>query len=117
MIKNLGRRKLSRTSSHRKAMLRNMATSLFQHEKIKTTLPKAKELVSFTEKLLSKARPNDLHAKKAVYSEIKDQNIRKKIFEVLVPRYESRNSGHMRIFKLGKRIGDNAEIAIVQLLS
>ncbi|MFC1500975.1 50S ribosomal protein L17 [Elusimicrobiota bacterium] len=117
MIKNLNGRKLSVTSSHRKAMLRNLTTSLFQHEKIKTTLPKAKELVRFSEKLITSARPADLNAKKAVARELKDKAVIKKVFDVLVPRYEKRNGGYTKIFRLGTRIGDRAEIALVKLIS
>jgi large subunit ribosomal protein L17 len=117
MIKNLNKRKLSRTGSHRKALLRNLATSLFLHEKIQTTLPKAKELASYSEKLITIARPSDLNAQRALAREIKDENIRKKIIEVLVPRYQSRKGGYTQIFKLGVRKGDNAEMAMVKLVS
>lgn len=117
MIKNLNGRKLSRTGAHRKALLRNLATSLFQYEKIKTTLPKAKELAKFSERLITLARPNDLNAKKALFREIANEEVRKKIFDVIVPRYQTKNGGYTQIFKLGQRRGDRAEIAIIKLLS
>ncbi|MHB9156403.1 MAG: 50S ribosomal protein L17 [Endomicrobiales bacterium] len=117
MIKNLGGRKLSRTGAHRRSLLRNLATSLFQHEKIQTTLPKAKELASFSEKLITRARPGDLNAIKALSREIKNEEVRKKIFDVLVPRYQKRNGGYTQILKLGQRKGDNATMAVVRLIS
>lgn len=117
MIKNLNYRKLSRTGSHRKALLRNLATSLFEHEKIETTLAKAKELKRYSEKLITTARGNDLNARRAFNSEIKNEMVNKKMFEVLVPRYQERNGGYTRIFKVGFRTGDNAEIAIIKLVS
>jgi large subunit ribosomal protein L17 len=117
MIKNHHRKKLSRTPAHRRALLRNLATALFQHEKIETTLSKAKELASYSEKLITKARENDLNAKRAFNSEIGDEQVRKKMFEVLVPRYQGRNGGYTRIFKVGTRRGDSAEVAIITLLS
>ena len=83
MIKNLGSRKLGKTSAHKRSMLRNLATSLFKHEKITTTLPKAKELVSYSERLITKARPGDLNARRAIACEIKDKVVTKKIFDVL----------------------------------
>ena len=93
MIKNLNHRKLSRTSGHRRAMLRNMAVSLFQHEKIKTTLPKAKELASYSEKLISLAKPATLLARRNISREIKIKDIQKKIFETLITRYQDRSGG------------------------
>ena len=117
MIKNLGGRKLSVTSSHRRSMLRNLAQSLFTHEKIKTTLARAKEVARFSEKLITSARPGDMNAKRKIAKDIKDQVVTKKLFEVLVPRYQSRPGGYTRILKAGYRKGDNAEIAIVKLVS
>lgn len=117
MIKNLGRRKLSRTGGHRRSLLRNLAQSLFLHEKVQTTLPKAKELAVYSERLLTIARPGDLSAKKALAGEIKSAELRKKILEVLVPRYQGRNGGYTQIFKLGQRKGDAAQEAIVRLIS
>ena len=109
--------KLSRTSSHRDAMFRNMATSLFQHEKIKTTLPKAKEVIRFSERLITIAKPGDLNAKRAFARFISDDNVQKKMFEVLVPRYKDRNGGYTQIFRLGPRPGDSAQMALVRLIS
>ena len=117
MIKNLGGRKLSVTAAHRRSMLRNMAESLFLHEKITTTLARAKEVARFSEKLITAARPCDMNAKRKISADIKDQVVAKKLFEVLVPRYQSRAGGYTRILKVGNRKGDNAEIAIVKLVS
>jgi len=117
MIKNYGGRKLSVTPSHRRSMLRNMATSLFQHEKVETTLARAKELQRYSERILTTARANDINARRAVDGEIKDKIVQKKIFDVLVPRYMSRNGGCTRVFKLGVRRGDNAQTALVKLIS
>ena len=116
MIKNLGSRKLGRTSAHKRSMLRNMATSLFKHEKVTTTLPKAKELVSYSEKLITKAMPGDLNAKRSIACEIKDKTVIKKMFDVLISRYEKRRGGYTRILRVGVRPGDNAKMAIVKLV-
>lgn len=116
MIKNLNGSKLSKTGSHRKAMMRNLATALFQHENITTTLPKAKALVSFSSKLLTAARPGTLAAKRAIAADIKDKMVYKKIFDVLVPRYQGRAGGYARIYRVGTRAGDRAEMAIVKLV-
>lgn len=116
MIKNLGARKLSRTGSHRKALLRNLATALFQHETIETTVPKAKELASYSEHLITLARPNDVNAKRALSREIKNADVLKKIFDVLVPRYQTRAGGYTRILKTRNRRGDSAEMALIKLV-
>ncbi len=116
MIKNHNGRKLGVTSSHRKAMLRNLASELFLHEKITTTLPKAKELVSYSERLVTKAKKGDLSAIRAIHGEINNKDVVKKVFEVLVPRYKERNGGYTQIFKVGPRRGDSAEMAIVKLV-
>ena len=117
MIKNLGRRKLSRTGSHKKAMMRNLATSLFQHERIKTTLSKAKELAGYSAKLITIARPGDLNAKRALSREIKDDKVRSKIFEVIIPRYQNRPGGYTQIYRVGLRSGDRASMAVIKLVS
>ncbi len=117
MIKNFNTRKLGVTSSHRRAMLKNLASSLFLHEKITTTLAKAKELARYSERLISGAKPNDLSSKKMLAGEIKSYDVRKKISEILVPRYANRNGGFTRIYRLGPREGDRAEMAIVKLIS
>jgi large subunit ribosomal protein L17 len=116
MIKNHNTRKLAITPSHKRAMMRNMTTALFLHEKITTTVPRAKEVVRFAEKLITKAKPADLNAKKAMFSEINDKDVVKKLFDVLVPRYKERKGGYTQILKLGNRRGDCAKIAIVKLV-
>ncbi len=113
MIKNLSRRKLSRTSSHRKSMLANMATSLFLHEHVSTTLPKAKELRREAERVITDAR-NGRHIE--VRRVVKSRDAYKKIFEVLVPRYTSRPGGYTRILHVAARRGDNADMALVKLV-
>jgi len=117
MIKNLNRRKLSRTGAHRRALLRNLATALFQHEKVQTTLPKAKELASYSERLITLARANDMNARRALGREITDAQVQKKVFDILVPRYKDRSGGYTQIFRLGTRLGDRAEEAIIKLIS
>ncbi len=109
-------RQLSRTASHRKAMLSNMATSLFQHERITTTSAKAKELRPLAERLITLARRGDLHARRAAARRIQDKEVLKKLFDTLGPRYADRNGGYTRILKIGRRDGDGAEIAQVQLV-
>ena len=116
MIKNHNTRKLAVTPSHKKAMMRNMTTSLFLHEKITTTIPRAKEVVRFAERLITKAKSADLNAKKTIHSEISNKDVVKKVFDVLVPRYKERNGGYTQILKLGVRKGDAAQQAIVKLV-
>ncbi|MDR2437047.1 MAG: 50S ribosomal protein L17 [Endomicrobium sp.] len=116
MIKTYNGSKLGVTSSHKKAMLRNLASQLFLHEKIETTLPKAKELVSYSEKLLTKAKKADLSTIRAISGEINNKNVVKKVFDVLAPRYKDRKGGYTQILKVGPRRGDSASVAIVQLV-
>ncbi|MDR2067002.1 MAG: 50S ribosomal protein L17 [Endomicrobium sp.] len=116
MIKTYNGSKLGVTSSHKKALLRNLTAQLFLHEKITTTLPKAKELVSYAEKLVTKAKKADLSAIRAINSEIHSKDIAKKVFDVLVPRYKERHGGYTQILKVGTRRGDSAEIAVVRLV-
>jgi large subunit ribosomal protein L17 len=116
MIKTYNGSKLGVTSSHKKAMLRNLATELFLHEKIETTLPKAKEFVSYFEKLLTKAKKADLNAIRTVSAEIHNKKVVKKVFDVLAPRYKERNGGYTQILKIGIRRGDSADVAIVKLV-
>ncbi len=97
-------------------MLSNMATSLFRHERIKTTQAKAKELRPYAERLITLARRGDLHARRQAARKIHDKEALKKLFDTLGPRYSDRNGGYMRILKLGQRKGDGAEIAVVQLV-
>lgn len=117
MTKNLGRSKLSVTPSHRLAMMRNMTTSLFLHEKVETTLARAKALVSFSEKLITVSKPADLNARRALARDIKNKEVQDKVFDVLVPRFKDRKGGYTRIYKLGNRPGDNAEMALVKLIA
>jgi large subunit ribosomal protein L17 len=113
MIKTYNGSKLGVTSSHKRAMLRNLTAQLFLYEKVTTTLPKAKELRKFSERLITKAKKNDLNAKKALYSEINNKQVVKKVFEIIAPRYKERNGGYTHIIKAGRRRGDAAEKAIV----
>lgn len=110
-------KQLSRTASHRRAMLRNMATSLFRHERVVTTQTKAKELRPYAEKLITWARRGDLHARRQVERVIKDRKVSGRLFGEIGPRFASRPGGYVRIVKLGHRTGDGAEIARIELLS
>ncbi len=109
-------RQLSRTAAHRKAMLRNMATSLFQHERVETTVAKAKELRPFAERLITLARRGDLHARRQVERYIKDRAVSGRLFAEIGPRFAGRPGGYTRILKLGHRSGDGAELARIELL-
>lgn len=109
-------RKLNRTSSHRAAMFSNMATSLLLNEQIKTTLPKAKELRPFVEKLVTMARSDSLHSRRYILSKLKSQNATNKLLSNLGPRYKSRPGGYLRIIKAGFRHGDMAPIAYIQFV-
>lgn len=109
-------RQLSRTSSHRKAMLNNMASSLFEHGGIVTTAAKAKELRPFAEKLITLARRGDLHARRLVERKIKDRAVQSRLFTEIGPRFAARPGGYTRILKLGHRVGDGAETARIELL-
>tara|TARA_B100001250_G_scaffold402396_1_gene415487 strand:+ start:875 stop:1381 length:507 start_codon:yes stop_codon:yes gene_type:complete len=109
-------RKLNRTSSHRKAMFKNMATSLLKHEIIRTTLPKAKELRKYAEPLITLARESSVHNKRIAFSRLRDRDIITKLFGELGPRYSKRNGGYTRILKCGFRKGDNAPMAYIELV-
>ena len=111
-----GLRKLNRTSSHRLAMLRNMANSLLRFETIKTTLPKAKELRRVAEPLITLGKKPSLANRRLAYNRLRDREIVAKLFDELGPRYAKRNGGYLRILKSGFRKGDNAPIAMVQLM-
>lgn len=113
MIRNLGARKLSRTGSHRRAMFSNMASSLLLHEKVETTLPKAKELRRVVERVIADAKNN---RRVEVRRVIKDKAVYHKVFDVIAPRYKERDGGFTRILKLGARRGDAAEAALVKLV-
>lgn len=109
-------RKLNRTSSHRKALLKNLANSLLNHEQIVTTLPKAKTLRPYVEKLITCAKKGGLHAQRLVISKQADKEIVKKLFGELKDRYQTRNGGYTRILKAGFRYGDNAPMAVIELV-
>ncbi len=108
-------RQLSRTSTHRRAMLNNMATSLFEHGRVVTTEAKAKELRPFAEKLITLARRGDLHARRLVQRKIKDRETLSRLFSEIGPRFAARPGGYTRILKLGHREGDGADIARIEL--
>ena len=111
-----GYRKLNRTHEHRKALFANMAGSLIEHEQIKTTLPKAKELRRIIDKLITLGKRGDLHARRLAASQLKQDQHVAKLFEVLGPRYASRNGGYCRVLKAGFRYGDMAPMAIIELV-
>jgi large subunit ribosomal protein L17 len=110
-------RQLSRTSSHRKALLANLATSLFRHDRIETTEAKAKELRPYAERLITLARRGDLHARRLVERRIKDRDVTHRLFAELGKRFAARPGGYTRIVKLGHRVGDGADVARIELLS
>ena len=111
-----GLRKLNRTSSHRLAMLRNMTVSLLKHEAIKTTLPKAKELRKVAEPIITLGKNPTLANRRLAFDRLRDREIVGKLFEELGPRYKARNGGYLRILKFGFRQGDNAPMALVELV-
>ena len=107
---------LSRTASHRKALLSNLACQLFMHKKIVTTLAKAKALRPYAEPLITKAKENTTHQRRMVFSYLQDKEAIKELFDVISPKIASRPGGYTRVIKLGKRTGDNAEIAMIELV-
>jgi large subunit ribosomal protein L17 len=109
-------RKLNRTSSHRKAMFKNMVTSLLKHEIIRTTLPKAKELRGYAEPLITLARDSSVHNQRLAFSRLRDRETVVKLFGEIGPRYSKRNGGYTRILKCGFRKGDNAPMAYIELV-
>lgn len=109
-------RQLSRTRSHRKATLRNMATSLFRHERIQTTQAKAKELRPFAEKIITQAKDDTVHARRQVARKIADREILGKLFDDIGPRFADRPGGYTRVLKLGPRKSDSAEMALIELV-
>lgn len=113
--RNIGRQ-LSRNSSHRKAMLKNMAASLLQHEIIKTTLPKAKELRRVAEPLITLAKEDSVAKRRLAFARLRDRDVVTKLFNELGPRYQARPGGYLRILKCGYRAGDAAPMAIVELV-
>tara|TARA_B100000287_G_scaffold382923_1_gene388382 strand:+ start:3276 stop:3881 length:606 start_codon:yes stop_codon:yes gene_type:complete len=109
-------RKLNRKTSHRLALLKNLAKSLIVHEQIETTLPKAKDLRPFIEKILHSGKSNNLHSRRKVFSYLRDNQLVNKVFDVLAKRYAKRNGGYVRVLKSGNRYGDSAPKAIIELV-
>ena len=116
MRHNISGRKLNRKTSHRLSLLKNLSKSLIIHEQIETTLPKAKDLRPFVEKILTIGKTNTLAAKRKVYSYLGDKKLVEKVFKVLGKRYQKRNGGYVRILKSGFRYGDSAPKAIIELV-
>ena len=116
MRHGIAHRKLNRTASHRRAMFANMAASLIEHEQIVTTLPKAKELKPFMDKLITLAKKGDLAARRLAISKIRNEEQVKKLFDTLGERYSERNGGYTRVLKAGFRHGDNAPRAVIELV-
>ncbi|WP_270934915.1 50S ribosomal protein L17 [Falsiroseomonas oryzae] len=109
-------RKLGVTSTHRVAMLRNMATSLIKHEQITTTLPKAKELRPYVERIITLGKRGDLHARRQAYAQIRDEKVVDKLFTTIAERYKERKGGYTRVLKAGMRYGDAADMAVIELV-
>jgi large subunit ribosomal protein L17 len=109
-------RRLDRTTEHRTAMLKNMVTSLFRHEKIVTTTPKAKELKRYADKVITLAKRGTPHARRLAHVEVRDVEVLNKLFGTLAPRFKARAGGYTRIVKVGRRTGDNAEMAVIELV-
>jgi large subunit ribosomal protein L17 len=109
-------RKLGRTPAHRRAMLRNMVTSLLEHEQIQTTDAKAKELRRVAERMITLGKRGTLHARRQALETVRTKDVARKLFDELAPRYQDRAGGYTRIVKLGRRPGDGAEMSIIQLL-
>jgi large subunit ribosomal protein L17 len=111
-----GHRRLNRTHEHRKALFANMAGALIEHEQIKTTLPKAKELRPIVEKLVTLAKRGDLHARRQASASLKEERLVARLFEILGPRYKDRQGGYCRVLKAGFRYGDMAPMAIIEFV-
>jgi large subunit ribosomal protein L17 len=109
-------RKLGRNPSHRRAMLRNLVTSFLQHERLVTTLPKAKELRPLAEKMITLGKRDTLHARRQVSAYLLDDSTAKKVFDTIAPRFSDRPGGYSRIVRLGPRVGDGADVAVIELL-
>jgi large subunit ribosomal protein L17 len=109
-------RKLNVTSTHRLAMFRNMATSLLKHEQITTTLPKAKELRPYVERIITLGKRGGLHARRQAYAQIMDQKVVDKLFTTIADRYKARQGGYTRVLKAGMRYGDAADMAVIELV-
>ena len=111
-----GTRKLGRTTDHRKAMLRVMLTYLLENGQIETTVTRAKEVRAVAEKMITIGKNNDLHSKRQVFAYVTKEDVAKKLFDEISPKYAERNGGYTRIIKIGPRRGDAAEMAIIQLV-
>lgn len=109
-------RKLNVTSAHRVSMLRNMASSLLKHEQIRTTLPKAKELRPYVERIITLGKRGDLHARRQAAAQIREDAVVRKLFDTLAPRYAARSGGYTRVLRAGIRYGDAAPMAIIELI-
>ena len=109
-------RKLGVTTSHRLAMLRSMATSLLKHEQITTTLPKAKELRPYVERIITLGKRGDLHARRQAYAQVRDEKVVDKLFTTIAERYKGRAGGYTRVLKAGMRYGDAADMAVIELV-
>ncbi|MCL2519644.1 MAG: 50S ribosomal protein L17 [Spirochaetaceae bacterium] len=116
MNNKTGFNRLSRTTSHRKALMRNLVKSLFEHEQIKTTKAKAKEVARKAEKMITKAKVDSVHARRLVARDLNDRTLVKKLFTEIAPRYAGRPGGYTRVVKMGFRQGDAAELAIIELV-
>ena len=116
MRHRVSRRKLNRTSTHRRAMFANMAAALVKHEQITTTLPKAKELSPVVEKLITKAKRGTLHARRQIYAVLRDEATTTKLMDTLADRYAERGGGYTRVLKSGFRYGDAAPMAVIELV-
>ena len=111
-----GNRKLSRNTSHRRALLRNLVTDFLDHGRLMTTLPKAKEVRPLAEKMITLGKRDNLHARRQVQAFLLREAIAKKVFDTIAPKFADRNGGYSRIIKLGNRKGDGADLAIIELL-
>src|SRR5512144_2112211 len=109
-------RRLDRTTEHRIAMFKNMVTSLLRHERIETTTPKAKELKRIADKVITLGKRGDPHARRQAYRQVRDVEVLNKLFETLGPRFAARAGGYTRIVRVGRRAGDNAEMAVIELV-
>jgi large subunit ribosomal protein L17 len=116
MYHGRSKRRFNRTAEHRKAMFANMCQALIKHEQIITTLPKAKDLRPVVEKLITLGKRGDLHARRQAISQMKDVDLVRKLFDVLAPRYKTRNGGYTRVLKAGFRYGDNAPMAVIEFV-
>jgi large subunit ribosomal protein L17 len=108
-------RRLDRTTEHRTAMFKNMVTSLLRHERIQTTTPKAKELKRIADKVITLAKKGSPHARRQAYRQVRDVEVLNKLFETIGPRFAKRPGGYTRIIRVGRRVGDNAEVAVIEL--